>query len=249
MHPYPLGRTWTAAQARSALADAPRVCLDELCRWDGPLLVLAPHPDDETLGCGGLIALAAAQGLPVTVAVLTDGGASHPRSTKYPPDRLAAVRRAEAEAAVALLTDGRARFESFGAPDGRLGEVEGEALAWLERAPAATVFVTWVADPHPDHQAAFRIAERHAARLRASLYAYPVWGLTLPDGAPAGVASPCVRLGVERVLALKRQAMALHRTQTTDLIDDDPEGFRLFPEDLARHAGPYEAFLAVAPWT
>ena len=56
----------------------------------GPILVLAPHPDDESLGCGGLIAQACAAGIEVHVAILTDGSMSHPNSAAFPAQRLLA---------------------------------------------------------------------------------------------------------------------------------------------------------------
>src|ERR1700746_771451 len=66
-------------------------------------LVLAPHPDDESLGCGGLIAACCAAGRPPGVAILTDGCASHPGSCAYPPQRLAAIRKQEVTSAVGHL--------------------------------------------------------------------------------------------------------------------------------------------------
>ena len=68
-----------------------------------PLLVLAPHPDDESLGCGGLIAESCARGRDVHVAILTDGTGSHPSSPSYPAPRLRALRQREALAAVEAL--------------------------------------------------------------------------------------------------------------------------------------------------
>ena len=48
-------------------------------------LILAPHPDDESLGCGGLIAEACARGRPPAVIIVSDGTGSHPLSREYPP--------------------------------------------------------------------------------------------------------------------------------------------------------------------
>ncbi len=53
-------------------------------------LILAPHADDESLGCGGLIAACCERGQQPVVAILTDGAASHPGSKRYPPERHAA---------------------------------------------------------------------------------------------------------------------------------------------------------------
>jgi LmbE family N-acetylglucosaminyl deacetylase len=53
-----------------------------------PFIVVAPHPDDESLACGGLLAEACRQGLRGTVVIVSDGAGSHPNSKAYPPDRL-----------------------------------------------------------------------------------------------------------------------------------------------------------------
>jgi GlcNAc-PI de-N-acetylase len=70
---------------------------------DRPLIVVAPHPDDESLGCGGLIAAACRQGLRGKVIIVSDGAGSHPYSKAYPPDRLRAIRQEEAKRAGAEL--------------------------------------------------------------------------------------------------------------------------------------------------
>ena len=74
----------------------------EAARTLGRTVVVAPHADDESLACGGLLALLARQGVEAHVVVVTDGAASHPGSAMFPPARLAAVREAESRAAVRL---------------------------------------------------------------------------------------------------------------------------------------------------
>jgi LmbE family N-acetylglucosaminyl deacetylase len=208
------------------------------------VLVVAPHPDDETLGCGGLIALAVQAGLDIVVAVLTDGAASHPRSTLCPPDRLAQVRRGELRRALEILGDGKVETLAFGAPDGRLSELEPDAQTWLAGLGSfACVFTTWSADPHPDHKAAHRIAQALAIVWRARLYAYPIWGLILDDDADAGPRGYPQRLDVRSMLARKRRAIAAHGSQTGDLVIDDPTGFRLTEADVARHLQPFEIYI------
>lgn len=100
----------SAADAIHAMAALPYAPLSAVT-GDAPALILAPHPDDETLGCGGLIAAASAAGHPPFVLILTDGTGSHPRSRSYPFARLKAVREQEARNAVAIL----------GLPPGRIG--------------------------------------------------------------------------------------------------------------------------------
>ncbi len=69
----------------------------------GTTVVIAPHPDDESLGCGGLLALLAAFGNSAHVLVMTDGSRSHPNSPSYPAARLAALREQETLAALEVL--------------------------------------------------------------------------------------------------------------------------------------------------
>jgi LmbE family N-acetylglucosaminyl deacetylase len=68
-----------------------------------PFVVVAPHPDDESLACGGLLAEARQQGLRGKVVIVSDGVGSHPHSKAYPPDRLRSVRKDEARQAAGEL--------------------------------------------------------------------------------------------------------------------------------------------------
>ena len=110
--------------AAAAWQDAGLARLPAVRAVAGRLVVLAAHPDDETLGAGGLIAAAARAGATVTVLIATDGAASHPDSPTYRPDELAALRRREVTAAVAHLAP-RADLRLLDLPDGRLAEHAG----------------------------------------------------------------------------------------------------------------------------
>jgi LmbE family N-acetylglucosaminyl deacetylase len=83
----------------------------------GPVLVIAPHPDDETLGCGGMIATRAAEGRRVVVVVLTDGRALFRRFGVTEPSEadVSAMRKAETLQAVEILGAQRSdvRFLDF----------------------------------------------------------------------------------------------------------------------------------------
>jgi LmbE family N-acetylglucosaminyl deacetylase len=70
---------------------------------NGVTIVFAPHQDDETLACGGLIAHKRYEGLPVHVVFITDGSASHPGHPQVGPVEMAARRRGEAREALAIL--------------------------------------------------------------------------------------------------------------------------------------------------
>jgi LmbE family N-acetylglucosaminyl deacetylase len=255
--PIPAGE-WLRAAER----DLPLITdLDPLLGPTGSPLVLAPHPDDESLGCGGLLAACAASGRPARVVVVSDGAGSHPRSRAYPPARLAVLRQEEARAAVVELGLDPARDIAFlGLPDTAVPAAGPEfdatvaALLRLANPAPAAVFVTWQHDPHCDHAASFAMAAAVVRALPAGtrLYAYPVWGLAFAHPIPGFPLPPepllpeaprGFRLDVARHLPAKRRAVAAHASQVSALVGDDPEGFRLPPEALTFAFRPFELFL------
>lgn len=246
--PWRGGTTAEAVLAR--IAALPVDGLDAVVGAGAPL-VLAPHPDDESLGCGGLIAACCARGTPPVVAVLTDGAMSHPGSRAFPPARRAALRAAETRTAVAALGLPADRLHFLGLPDGgvpAVGAVAEQAaarVAALARAAgAATIMATWEHDPHPDHVAAHAIARRAAALAGARLVSYPVWGWALPPRRRLAVGEVAgIRLDIAAHLAAKRRAIAAHASQAGGVIQDDAGGFRLPPVLLAAAERPFEAFL------
>ncbi len=108
---------------------------------------------------------------------------------------------------------------------------------------AEAVFVTWRHDPHCDHQASYRIARGVQNRVPSlRLCEYSVWGSALPPRTPIEQNFGGFRIRIDGHQAEKRRAIAAHRSQTTDMIDDDPSAFRLSAEDMARFDLPYEMF-------
>jgi len=218
----------------------------------GKFLVLAPHPDDESLGCGGLIAQACRRGRPPVVAILTDGAGSHPRSRAYPRPRLAALRAGEVRAAAACLDLPPEHLVMLGAPDGGAPHSGPAAAALAARLAALAegcdaILTSWRHDPHSDHAAAWRIASMAARLTGACLWEYPVWGWTLP---PETRLSPTAwtgwRFDIEGCLPAKRRAIAAHRSQHGLVVTDDPEGFTLPPAFLALFDRPFEVLVTPA---
>lgn len=236
-----------------AAAEAlPVADLDTLTGGTG-LVVVAPHPDDESLGCGGVMAAARARGQAVAVVIVSDGCGSHTHSALYPLEKLRALRERETvEAVAALGVPAEAvtflRLPDAGVPsDGPVAQEAADRIAEIaHRTGAGAVCVTWGHDPHCDHQAAAAIVRLATARLGAiRSFAYPVWGWTLPAGTEVGPAPSGFRVDVGPHRAAKAEAIAAHRSQTTDLIADDPTGFRLEPAMIARFTGSHEIFIAL----
>lgn len=181
------------------------------------LAVVAPHPDDESIGAGGLIALWVQDGRRARVVVVTDGAAGHPalrEAALLPEDRAAlsretAVRRrAECEAALEVLG---ARGCWLDGTDGELWQDEARLVRTLEAEwrvflPDCLV-VPFPADRHRDHAVAARIAARAgmaALPEDTAVLCYEVW-------------SPCPAnavLDISAVAAEKDRAIACHASQT-----------------------------------
>jgi LmbE family N-acetylglucosaminyl deacetylase len=219
-----------------------------------PFIVLSPHPDDESLGVGGLIAMACRAGQSVDVVVLTDGSASHPKSKLYPRERLIETRHVEVERAAQVLKLPIDRVHHFGMQDSSVpthGQVFEDAVTRIseiiERSGAKTLFVTWWGDPHCDHEAASLIAEEVRDQFPlVRLLAYPIWGWHLRPSVRVSAKPPSGwRIDITEERSVKRAAIAAHASQMTDLITDDPEGFRFSEETLAPFLGPYEYFIEV----
>ncbi|TCP71920.1 PIG-L family deacetylase [Sphingomonas sp. PP-CE-1G-424] len=224
----PGGDAWRALTRR-----ARRISAKDAARH-GPWLVLAPHPDDETLGCGALIAAVSAAGGRVHTAFLTDGSGSHPDAPGWSAQRIAGLRRREAQAAVRIL-GGVADVLHLDWPDATPAKPGDPVFArsvdrlvvWCRRRGIRQIAVTWSGDPHCDHEAAAALAVAAAARLRCRLYDYLVWGWT--------VDALTQRLRGVRALAIdskagrpnQRRAMACHRSQRGGRIVGARENFRL----------------------
>lgn len=154
--------------------------------WQAPpkgrVLVLAPHPDDEILGCGGVIALHRDQGDPIRILFLTDGSAGDPAGY-YPADQYVAIRRAEARQACAVL--GVTDLLFWDLPDGKLTTVSDLADRLLDAVRSFdpdTLYYPSGQELHPDHWAAgVAIEDLHRdGLLAAPAYAYEVWTAIQP---------------------------------------------------------------------
>lgn len=217
------------------------------------MLILAPHADDESLGCGGLIAEVCSRGQAVHVVVISDGTASHPGSQRYPAPVLAALRQQEALDAVACLGLEAEHVTFLGLPDGRLPQnflgaraVARQLRELGSRIGIATVLATWRFDMHSDHIATYRYGALVSDALGAAYYAYPVWGLMLDSRAKLPAATlKGVALDVSRHLVVKRRAVMAHVSQTSPLIADAEHSFELSADQLNMYITDVERFISV----
>jgi LmbE family N-acetylglucosaminyl deacetylase len=149
-------------------------CLDR----NASALVFAPHPDDEVLGCGGVIALKTQAGARVRVVVMTDGRASH--RTLIAEDELVRIRRVEAEEAAHQLGPG-ADYVFLGFEDQRLSHdshgASDQVVDIIDQFKPDEIYLPHRRDGISDHVETNRIVRRAVDRLRRPvvLLEYPVW--------------------------------------------------------------------------
>jgi N-acetylglucosamine malate deacetylase 1 len=141
------------------------------------ILVIAPHPDDESIGCGGTVCKYTARGDRVTVAFLTSGELGLKKLSR---ENARETREAEAGRAAKIL--GIAALEFFRLPDWSAGNhvEEGARLLVpiLRRERPETIYLPHPRESHPDHKAALPIlqaASRKAALAEMKLLGYEVW--------------------------------------------------------------------------
>ena len=198
-----------------------------LPEWNPPLqptIVLAPHPDDETLGAGGLIAKLRSKGVPVTVIAITDGEGAYADAKG-----LAEVRVQEQTAALGRLDVAERYIHRLKLPDRKLTENEGRlyefVMQWMK--PNSHIIAPWIKDFHPDHEAAGRVAGKIATLKNLPLTSYIFW--TWHRGSPetlSGTSMVSLPLTQEEQ-DTKRHALAAHASQF-----QHPDGQPILSEEL-----------------
>lgn len=222
------------------LAGLPRYPLEAITS----ALVLAAHPDDETLGIGGTLAMLAAAGVRLRIVVATDGEGSHPHSNAVTPVQLARRRRQEDLDSLSRLGIDEREVIRLGLPDSSLADYEGELTEIVDRMAEGfgLCLAPWSGDLHPDHEAVGRAAARGARAAGVPVCHYPVW--MWHWARPADHRVPwrrAARIDLDaRTMAAKNEAVACHRSQVLPLGPLAADAPILPAEDLAHFQRPYE---------
>ena len=159
------------------LTHMPHIDLNRLVPDGARAVIIAPHPDDEILGCGGLLQLLHAAGRPLLLMSITDGTASHPGSTAWPPERLRKVRPHESEEALIRMGLSGLNWVRGEFEDTQVAGCEEALSAFIKQHlhPGDVVFATWREDGHSDHDAVGRASSRAAKAVGATLHEVPIW--------------------------------------------------------------------------
>ena len=171
------GTPEAAWQGWARLNALPEVVPGELVPFGARAVVVAPHPDDEVLGTGGLLARLSEISRSIVIVAVTDGSASHPDSREWPPERLARVRPQETRNALQRLHLRRVQMVRLGLKDGDGEHFESNLSGFLSEylQPDDIVFSTWRYDGHPDHEAAGRAVHFATSALELPNVEVPLW--------------------------------------------------------------------------
>lgn len=205
----------------------------------GPVLIVAPHPDDETLGAGGLIAHLRFSGSEVLIAAVTDGENAYEDSFG-----LGEVRAREQTAALARLGVQEKDILRFRLRDSNVASQEEDLAALLDPLIARSTHVVapWQHDFHPDHEACGRVAKSLALEHKVEFTSYFFW--TWHRGTIELLSElPLICLSLtEQLLDFKQQALACHNSQ---LFREDGDPI-LSERLLAPARRSFETFLTTA---
>jgi len=217
--------------------------------FDGPCMIIAPHPDDETLGCGATIIKTRRKDRPVRIVIVTDGSASS-RSAIITPEGLADIRQSEAERACKVLGVGAEDivFLRFidGEAENHKEEIEKYLIREIKAFSPSQIFSPYDFDKHRDHRAVAAVVNKliQSGFIDCSIFEYPLW--FWPKAALWHVLHPqrfltLRRVNARDVIETKKSAMAEHRSQYDNLTGEP--GWRKFrPFFLDRFFTPYELY-------
>lgn len=199
---------------------------------EAPAVFIAPHQDDESLACGGLIARRRNEGLPVYVIFITDGSASHPGHSRCTPQQIAELRQAEARQAMACLGVERSAVHFLREPDGTLKsitsprrqELVNRLSDLLSVIRPAEVFLPCNPDGSSEHDASFGfvIDALAQAGLQPDLWQYPVWSWWNPTLLLQRwlATKDCRQLPLEDYCRHKQRAIDCYQSQVMPLSPD-----------------------------
>ncbi|WP_227369383.1 PIG-L deacetylase family protein [Halomonas sp. M20] len=225
------------------LLDMPAAEASALVPAGSRIVMVAPHPDDEIVGCAGLLMQLAALGHEILILGVTDGTGSHPGSGYWTPERLAKARPQESLRALEYLGLAKVPILRLGLIDTRVTQERAALIAHLDDhlQPDDILVTTWRGDGHPDHEATGQACAEVASTKGCSLIELPIW--TWHWASPGDPRVPWER--ARRIeLSLdqyerKCTALEAHVSQLT--ADDTTEqGPVLAPFALARLLRPFE---------
>lgn len=216
-------------------------------------MVFAPHQDDETLGCGGTIALKNLKNIPVKVIFLTDGQASHAGHPGITPEELVTIRHQEALTALNILGVSNLDVDFLNYRDGvmyyyaevKRTEIIEKLVNVIRDFQPEEIYVPHRKDRSRDHEVTYELVKEAIAisQIQTQVFQYPIWIIwksVLFRDLKLEYLAGCRRVSIHSVVNQKKQAIAAYRSQCEPIA---PEKYViLYPAFLKRFFSPHELF-------
>lgn len=195
----------------------------------GPILIISPHQDDVSLGCGALVSEFAGAGGTVNVLYLTDGGASHRGHPSVSSSEISMIRKREACEAKRVLGIGEGSLHFLDLPDGELDSLGGKErrmareriLQHINRVKPATLLIPCRNDGSTEHQSAFKLVSSVLRSMERppEVLEFPVWAWWSPRLRFSLIRShrESFRFDSKRGVAVKNRAIRVYRSQIDPL--------------------------------
>ena len=155
-----------------------RNCCKPHLQLSGKTVIIAPHPDDEVIGCAGLIQALVERGVPPHVIILTGGEGSHRGCCDTPDSHIIAARQQLTTKAMETLGLPESHIHHLKYPDGGIdfahSETENLKALLVQLSPKALFLPHW-GEGWSDHTKVAGIVKELTKQLTADIYEYCVW--------------------------------------------------------------------------
>ena len=231
----------------SGLQDMPRFDIAKSFAPHQRVCIFAPHPDDEVLGCGGLLQQLAANGNPIVLIHVTNGTQSHPNSHVYSQEKLNIIRPQESVKALEVLSVAHQVMTiALDLTDGNVFAQQDQFHQKLSTIiqPNDILITPFMHDGHPDHEATGQVVVSFAKQHHLVCYQVLIWAWHWAKPADSRIPWHCAKrvdLTTEQ-LQRKIKAIACFESQITA---DDSTGNPpiLSAQTIARISQPWEVYL------
>lgn len=212
------------------------------------VVIIAPHPDDEIMGCAGLLQQLSALDRSILLIAVTNGTASHPHSSLYRAEKLNLIRPQETQAALQVLGIDNIEVLQLNIQDGAVASQLDRLYQDIHDITESSdvLVTTFHKDGHPDHEFTAQVVSRIAIEKQISCYEVLIWAWhwASPDDAQIPWEQALLLNMTAAQVELKKGAIACFVSQT-QADESTGQPAILSQKTIQRILMPYEVYIHV----